>query len=178
MGASGTGTSTLARVLATRLASQAFDTDDFYWRPTDPPFRKKRTRDERIALMQEVFAPRSDWVLAGSLVGWGDAMIQRFTHVVYLTLPHTARRTRLHHREHRRHGNAILPGGALEDNHRAFLDYAMSYDRPEFTGRSRLMHESWLHELHCPVTRLDASPPPDELADRVIERLDRTAGAA
>jgi adenylate kinase family enzyme len=37
MGASGSGTSTLARGLANAFDSQAFDTDDFYWKPTIRP---------------------------------------------------------------------------------------------------------------------------------------------
>lgn len=178
MGASGCGTSTLARVLANRLGSQAFDTDDFYWYPTDPPFQRKRKPVERVGLMYELFVPRSDWVLAGSLAGWGDALIPRFTHVVFLTLGSAARGTRLHRREHQRLGNAIMPGGAREPDHRAFIDYAMAYDRPGFTGRNRETHEIWLEEIPCPVTRLEASAPPQDLADQVIERLDRTVGAA
>lgn len=178
LGASGAGTSTLARELAGRLATQAFDADDFYWHPTDPPFRRKRTRDARVALMQEVFAPRSDWVLAGSLSGWGDALIPRFTHVVFLTLDPAHRLARLRARERRRYGAAIGPGGALEHDHRAFLDYAMGYDADDFTGRSRLKHELWLAELPCPVIRLDGAPPPAALAGQVIEALDRVSDCA
>ena len=54
MGASGSGTSTLARGLANAFDSQAFDTDDFYWKPTDPPFTLKRPVADRIALMEEM----------------------------------------------------------------------------------------------------------------------------
>ena len=50
-GPSGAGTSTLGRTLAECLASQHFDTDDFYWVPTDPPFRDKRPIPERRGLM-------------------------------------------------------------------------------------------------------------------------------
>lgn len=184
-GASGTGSSTLARVLATRLASQAFDADDFYWRPGDPPFLEKRPREDRLALMQDMFVPRSDWILAGSVTGWGDALIPRFTHAVFLTLAPAQRLARLRRRERQRLGNAILPGGPREPEYRAFLDYAMGYDTPDFTGRNRIKHELWLAEhelwlaeLACPVIRLDSAPPPEALADIVIEALDRGTGAA
>lgn len=178
MGAIGVGSSTLGRVLATRLASQSFDTDDFYWRPSSPPFREKRPPEQRLALMQEMFAPRSDWVLSGALSGWGDPLIPRFTHVVFLTLAPALRLARLRQRERRRHGAAILPGGPLERDHRAFLDYAMGYDASEFPGRSRLAHETWMRDLPCPVIRLDAAPPPEALADHVIEALDRMPAEA
>jgi adenylate kinase family enzyme len=178
LGGSGSGTSTLARVLATRLASQAFDADDFYWHPTDPPFQKKRAPAERLALMEALFLPRSDWLLAGSISGWGDPLIPSLTHVVYLTLAPEARIIRLRRRERQRLGRAILPGGPQEQTHRAFLDYAMSYDFPDFPGRNRQKHELWMAELSCPVIRLDATPPPEKLADQVIEALDPTRAEA
>lgn len=177
-GASGVGTSTLARALADRLASQAFDTDDYYWRPTDPPFREKRLRAERVALMEEVFTPRADWVLAGSLMGWGDALIPRFTHIIFLTLAPATRLARLRRRERQRLGAAIAPGGALEAEHRAFLDYAMGYDLADFTGRNRVKHELWLDELPCPVIRLDAQPPVEALVAQALAALDPAADRA
>ncbi|PTW50178.1 AAA family ATPase [Rhodovulum kholense] len=177
-GASGAGCSTLARGLAVRLASQCFDTDDFYWHPSDPPFSRKRPPEERLALMAEIFLPRSDWILAGSLLGWGEPLVPRFTHVVFLTLPPAQRLARLRRRERLRYGDAILPGGPQAGAHRAFMDYAMGYDSPDFTGRTRVKHELWLEELPCPVIRLDSSVAPDLLADRVIEALDQTVGAA
>lgn len=51
MGASGAGVTTLGRALATALASPHHDTDDYYWKPTAPPYRDKRTREERLRLM-------------------------------------------------------------------------------------------------------------------------------
>ena len=99
MGASGSGTSTLARGLANAFDSQAFDTDDFYWKPTDPPFTEKRPVAERIALMQEVFLPRRDWILSGSFTSWGTPILPRLTHVVFLALPGAKRLARLRKRE-------------------------------------------------------------------------------
>ncbi|TCO72967.1 AAA family ATPase [Rhodovulum euryhalinum] len=172
LGAAGSGTSTLARALADRLASQAFDADDFLWVPSDPPFRQTRPPAERLALMQAVFAPRSDWVLAGAICGWGDALIPRLTHVLFLSAPTETRIIRLRRRERQRHGAAIAPGGARAQEFRAFLDYASAYDDPAFAGRCRQQHEAWLAGLACPVIRLDGADPPALLADRAIAALD------
>jgi adenylate kinase family enzyme len=101
-GASGTGTSTLARAIAPELKTQAFDTDDFYWTPSDPPFVKKRGLAERLRFMDEMFLPRRDWVLSGSLVSWGDPVIPRLTHVIFLTLAPGPRLARLRARVRRR----------------------------------------------------------------------------
>ena len=177
-GASGAGTSTLARTLADRLASQAFDTDDFYWRPTDPPFQSKRPVADRLALMDEMFLPRADWVLSGSLHSWGAPLMGRVTHVVFLTLPSARRLARLRARERRRYGARIAPGGDLEANFRGFLDWAMAYDEPGTKGRSRAAHEDWLATLDCPVIRLDAAAPVSKLAEAVLDALDEPAPAA
>lgn len=177
-GASGTGASTLARALASRLDSQVFDTDDFYWRPSDPPFRAKRPVAERLRLMHEVFVPRADWVISGSFAGWGDPLIPRLTHAIFLTLAPGPRLARLRARERRRHGEAIADGGPMAGTFRGFLDWAMGYDDPGFAGRSRRMHEDWLARLPCPVTRLDAAPPVADLLAAALAALDRAGRAA
>ncbi|MGC9371273.1 MAG: adenylate kinase [Paracoccaceae bacterium] len=178
LGASGTGCSTLARALADHLGSQAFDVDDFYWRPSDPPFADKRPIRERLALMEEMFLPRSDWILSGSCIGWGDAIVPRLTHVIFLTMPAGMRLARLRRRERRRFGKAIEPGGHRAEAFRSFLDWAMSYDDPVFTGRSRHLHEAWLAGLDCPVIRLDAAEPPDRLTAQALAALDPAPAGA
>lgn len=171
-GASGVGTSTLGRALATRLGSQAFDTDDFYWRPTDPPFRTKRPLDERRALMEALFLPRADWVLSGSLDSWGAGVVERLTCAVFLTLPPDVRRARLEVRERLRHGTAMDPGGPAHEEVRAFLAWADGYERGQRPGRSLARHEAWAEALPCPVFQLEAWQGPEDLAQIVIERLD------
>ncbi len=176
-GASGTGTSTLGRALATRLASQSFDTDDFYWRPTDPPFTESRQIADRLALMEAMFVTRSDWVLSGSLYSWGAPLMPRVTHVVFLTLPPGPRLARLRARERQRYGARIAPGGDLEAMHRGFLAWAMSYDDPGAQGRSRDAHEAWLATLSVPVIRLTSDRPAEELAEVVLAGLDEAVAA-
>lgn len=171
-GASGSGTSTLARALADRLGSQAFDTDDFYWHPTDPPFTRSRPAAERLRLMDEMFLPRTDWILSGSLHSWGGPVMERVSHVVFLTLGSGPRLARLRARERRRYGRRIAAGGDLEAMHRGFLAWAMSYDEPGAEGRSRESHEAWLSMLDVPVIRLTSDIPAGDLAERVVTALD------
>lgn len=178
MGASGSGTSTLARALASELATQAFDTDDFYWRPTDPPFTEKRPIPERLALMEDLFLPRSDWVLSGSMAGWGDPIIPRLTHVVFLTLDAETRLDRLGARERDRYGAEIAPGGPRERAYRSFMEWAASYDTDGTTGRSRVQHEAWLVQLPCPVIRLDVRSGVELLVRQTCDALDRGGASA
>ena len=83
-GASGAGTTTLGKHLANALRCVHFDSDDFYWLPTDPPFQTKRDMPERILLLQDSLSGNDDRVLSGSLVGWGDPLISLFTAVVFI----------------------------------------------------------------------------------------------
>lgn len=171
-GASGSGTSTLARGLAMAFDSQCFDTDDFYWKPTDPPFREKRPIAERLALMQELFLPRRDWVLAGSFLSWGAPIVPRLTHVILLTVPAGQRLARLRRRERLRADPEHMRTPAWQAAHAGFLDWAMSYDDPGFTGRTRAAHERWLETLDCPVIRIDAAGPADAVLSQALVALD------
>ena len=90
-GASGSGTTTLGRAVASALAIPHHDTDDYFWQPTAPPYRDKRDSAERLRLMREMFLPRAEWVLSGSLQGWGDPAISYFDIVVFLYTPRDLR---------------------------------------------------------------------------------------
>lgn len=158
-GASGTGTTTLGRAIADAWAVRHADTDDYFWEPTDPPYIRKRAGADRLRLMHAVFLPRRGWVLSGSLMGWGDPLIEHFDAVIFLTLDSTTRLARLEARERQRHAASNTPGGRQDAAHREFLDWARSYDDPGFTGRSRVRHEQWLAALACPVLRLDGAQP-------------------
>ena len=111
MGASGSGTTTLARALASQWAVPHADADDYFWVPTDPPYVEKRAEADRLRLMQEVFVPRGAWVLSGSVMGWGESLMTRVETVVFCTLPPAVRLERLRAREVVRYGARIEPGG-------------------------------------------------------------------
>jgi adenylate kinase family enzyme len=150
VGASGSGTTTLGRALAQRLGVPHFDTDHYFWIPTDPPFEKIRPVDERHALLGPDLA-RDAWVLSGSLCGGGDVYFPRFDLVVFLSVPSEVRLARLCAREGERYGNAIDPGGPLREKYEAFIAWASSYDTGSPVERSRRMHDDWLAKLPCPV---------------------------
>jgi adenylate kinase family enzyme len=171
-GASGSGTTTLGRVLAGELAVPHHDTDDYYWLPTVPPYATARPAGERLRLMQAMFAPRPAWVLSGSLGGWADPLVPRFDLVVFLRTATETRLDRLHAREVRRYGAAaIAPGGDRHREVEAFLDWASRYEHGDREGRTLQGHEAWLAALPCPVLRLDGGRPTAELAAAVMGAL-------
>jgi len=173
VGASGSGTTSLASAIATRYGHRHLDTDDFFWMPTSPPYREKRPREERLALLRQALLESGPWVLSGSLCGWGDPLIPEFELVVFLAVPTPVRLARLRVREIERYGqHAIAPGGELHQHHVEFLDWAGCYDTGGLEMRSRALHEAWLATLPCAVVRLEGDPSLAEQLARIVATLD------
>jgi adenylate kinase family enzyme len=165
MGASGAGTTTLARALADYWSVPHADADDYFWVPSDPPYVEKRPEAERLSLMWSVFVPREGWVLSGSVLGWGETVVAECDVVVFLTLDAEERLRRIQARERVRRAGGRVDEAALEE----FLEWARGYDDPSFQGRSRVAHEQWLAGLSQPVLRLDSSRTREELRDAVLD---------
>jgi adenylate kinase family enzyme len=168
-GASGSGTTTLGLALAGRLGIPHFDTDDFYWLPTDPPYQRARSKADRQSLMAEALASSDAWVVSGSLMLWGDRFVPLFDAVVFLYAPTEVRIERLRRRETAEFGEeAVASGGAMHENVKAFLDWAAAYDEGTREGRSLQMHTFWLDQFTCPVLRLDGTWAVDDLVREVM----------
>jgi len=166
VGASGAGTTTLGRALATRLGCPHLDTDDFFWLPSEPPFQHIRERGARQALLGAALARHPGWVLSGSLCGWGDVFIPLFELVVFLWVAPEIRLARLRERERAWYGTAIAPDGPRHETYERFMAWAAGYDEglgvPE---RCRRLHEQWLAALPCRVERfMDAGSAEDHVA--------------
>jgi adenylate kinase family enzyme len=169
VGGSGSGTTTLAKALAEKLRSPHFDSDDYYWEPTNPPFTTKRSVEKRLELLHKDLAQHESWALSGSLVSWGESIFPQLTHIVFLDIPPAVRMARLRERERARHGNRIDPGGDMHKIHTDFIEWAMRYDTAGLEQRSKKMHEEWLKQFNCPVIRIQEALPVDQLVKLVIK---------
>ena len=150
LGASGSGTTTLGRALAADMGLVHMDTDDYYWLPTDPMFTVKRPIDERLRLMNAAIdAADKGVVISGSLTGWGDPLIPRFTCVIRLDTPTEVRLERLKAREYAHFGERIREGGDMHQAHLEFLAWAAQYDTGDVTMRSKACHDAWMQQLPC-----------------------------
>jgi hypothetical protein len=165
MGASGSGTTTLGRALAGYWSVPHADTDDYFWLPSTPPYVEKRSEEERVRLMHELFVPREAWILSGSMAGWGDSIVAECDAVIFLTLNADERLRRLEARETRRRAGNAFDEFAWID----FISWARGYDDPDFDGRSLVAHEAWLGQLSKPVLRLNSSQPVEELRGAVLD---------
>lgn len=121
-GASCAGVTTLGHNLVTQLGVRHVDVDDFYWMPTNPPFTTKRPVSERVSLIQQKLGD-DGWVMTGSCIGWGDALITHADLIVFVVTATPVRLERLAAREEERFGNRIAPydwrGGWRTDKHSA-----------------------------------------------------------
>lgn len=133
-GATGSGTSTLAAAFSAATQSRALETDDYFWRPSDPPYRDKYDEGERCSALLKDLRSSPHAVVAGSLIGWGDELEDAFDLVAFLYLPTAIRMARLQLREERRFGKADP----------AFLAWAAQYDAGTAEGRSLERHQHWL----------------------------------
>jgi adenylate kinase family enzyme len=149
-GAAGCGSSTLGRALARHLECQLIDADDIFWLPTHPPYQARRPSADRVQMLEHATRATRNWVLSGAIVGWGETIISQFDLVVFLHVLSDVRLARLRERERERFGAAIDVGGAMHEQHQAFLQWAAGYDTG-LSGRTLQTDANWLAHLACPV---------------------------
>lgn len=169
-GASGAGTTTFGRILANALSVSHHDTDDYFWQPTASPYTVKRDPSDRLRLMRELFLPRPQWVLSGSLQGWGDSIAPHFDLVLFLYTEKSIRLQRLRAREAARYGaEAVASGGWRHKETEEFIAWASRYDDGNSVSRTFDQHQEWLASMSCPVLRLDgAQRLPDMLREVMV----------
>ena len=156
-GASGSGTTTLGDKICRELGYILMDTDDNFWMPTDPKFTTKRPIQDRIRLMRRIMEMSQNVVISGSLADWGNVLIPSFTLAIRIEMEQSLRLERIRQREQRTFGSRIEPGGDMYETHRAFMEWAKSYDTGGPEIRSRRKHDQWQTLLSCPVLLLDGA---------------------
>jgi adenylate kinase family enzyme len=168
-GASGTGTTALGRALAGRLRIPHFDSDDYYWIPTVPPYRIRRDKAVRDARLDEDLASFADWVWSGSALSWN--IQPAVTLCVFLTVPRELRLTRLRAREQAAFELPYVSHEERDAELEVFLAWAASYDDGGMTGRTLARHEAWLAGLSIPVLRIDGDTTTEQRVERVVDAL-------
>ncbi|MBX3034901.1 MAG: AAA family ATPase [Bdellovibrionaceae bacterium] len=169
-GASGSGTTTLGKQLSQKLNARHFDSNDYYWKKTNPPFIEKNPIPERHRLLLEDMGGLEGLVLSGSMHSWSDPFLPLFDLVVFLYVPAEVRIERLRRRERERYGSRILPGGDMHQAHLEFIEWARQYDQGEMSGRSKKLHEEWMARLSCPILRIENEIAIESAVKLVLER--------
>jgi adenylate kinase family enzyme len=168
-GASGSGTTTIGRELARLLNFEHFNTDDYFFMPTDPPFTQERPMQERIELLNA--AIKNSFVLSGCIREWGNAFDPMLSLAVFVITPTDVRLKRLEKREFEKYGERIKSGGDLYAYHKKFIEYSTTYDNGSMETRSLASQEYWANNLTCPVVRIDGTIDWRENAKAIAERF-------
>lgn len=171
-GASGSGVTTLGKALANKLCIPYFDSDDYYWVKTDPPFTKKRAPEERNKLLLSELAKTDDWILGGSVFTWGENLFPKFDLNVFLYLPQSVRMERLKKREFQRYGAVIYTDPGRKKWSEDFLAWAADYD--EGTGistRTLQFHQQCLSKINEKVLEIKGDFTTEERTIRIIKVL-------
>lgn len=167
-GASGSGVTTLGKVLSEKLGFPYFDSDDYFWEKSDPPFTKKRETAARNASLQKDLQAFPHWVLGGSVINWDDTFFTQFELAVFLWLPPAVRLARLRQREWERYGNIIFLDPERNRLYNEFLQWASGYDDNSINGRTLTAHEAWIRRLSCPVLEIREDIPTEKRMEIVL----------
>lgn len=146
-GASGTGTTTLGKVIAQRYNIKHVDSDDVFWHPTEVPYQKIRTNDEQLNELKKQLPSGSSWVLSGSIDLWEDYLKEETTHLFFLTLNDSTRIERIIVRERSRFGKRIDKEGDLYETHLAFINWTKSYFISSTEKSNYDIHLKWYRDF-------------------------------
>lgn len=167
-GGPGSGCTSTARALGERLGVPVVDSDAYFHKLTDPPFQEQYTLEERRALMRPVLDPEGSWILSGSVATWGLHALAP-THSVFLNTPQATRLQRLLDRQRAQFGVRIDPGGDMQEEHDAFLEWAAGYEEREGSGRNLATDRGFL-TAQC-ARFLEVND--DEALDEIVSRLEK-----
>ncbi|WP_294249215.1 adenylate kinase [uncultured Chryseobacterium sp.] len=171
-GASGSGVTTLGHSLGQKLGTAYFDSDDYFWLKSEPPFTMKRDPEERNRMLSRDLDTTGHWILGGSVFRWGDGLLPDFDLVVFLYLPPAARMERLKKREWERYGDLIFTDEQRAAQHQQFIDWAAGYDHATgLTGRNLQAHNDWLKQIQSPVLRIEGTQTVQEREQLIMHKM-------
>lgn len=170
-GASGSGTSTVGKVIAKKLDIVCFDFDDYYWIPGNPPFTKPRKAEEKFRMIVNDTNGLDDFVISGHYAVEFKPLDDWLTHAVFIWVPAKIQQQRLRRRELEWFGDRILPGGDMYEGHEAFIKWAGNYDLNNDRGRNIKKHIERMKLLECPVIRIGGDMPLDEVQKKILHDL-------
>ena len=171
-GASGSGKSTLAADLANHLNCKHLESDNYYWKKTNPPYQEKTLVNERLQNLAQDFDRYENVVISGSLIDWGDKWLSGFDFGIFLFVPPEIRIQRLLDREKQRYGSALENDPVIKQTSKEFLDWAKQYDNPEFDGQSLHLHKTWMKKLQFPILTIDGNSSRSERMHTVLQYIE------
>jgi adenylate kinase family enzyme len=171
-GASGTGVTTLGRALSTKLKIPYFDSDDYFWEHSDPPFTVRRDPVKRNELIKADLEKEDSLILGGSVIDWGDQILPSFNLIVFLWLPPEIRLDRLTVREYARYGDQLTADPNRRKQFHKFMAWAADYDTcTGVANRTIVAHEQWLKKQTCPILEIRENITTEQRMEIILSRL-------
>ncbi|WP_303318797.1 AAA family ATPase [Flavivirga abyssicola] len=170
-GASGSGTTTFGKKIEGRTDFKHLDVDNYYWKKTNPPYQEKTPLIERNKNLKIDFEKFENIVVSGSMVSWGKEWETAFDLAVFIQLENTERMERLKKRENQRYGKKLLTDTKIQQNSKAFLEWANQYENPNFQGRTLKIHNNWIELLDCKVLRLNGANDLNDNIEIIINEI-------
>jgi shikimate kinase len=172
LGPTGSGTSTLGKMIADYYGIPWFDTDEISWAKTDPPFTEMKRRDQRVKILKEIFENNNSLVLSGAAISWGNFIGNHLDIVIYKYVEQEIRIKRLYERAKNRHGDRILPGNDMYEIHQKLIDYTKQYETGGMEVRSKKNQLTWLNTLQCKIVYLEGSKTLQEEMKIVLSEIE------
>jgi adenylate kinase family enzyme len=169
-GASGSGVTTLGQALSERLGYPYFDSDHYFWFPSDPPFIERRPPEERNAMINKEMAGNESWILGGSVINWNNNW--QFDLSVFLYIPQELRLQRLKDREHERYGEIIYTDKERNRLYNEFIEWARGYDELITNSRSLHSHKNWMNNLKTPLLVIEGAITVEERVEAVLKKIE------
>ncbi|MFD2562103.1 AAA family ATPase [Aquimarina rubra] len=174
-GASGSGTTTLAKEIEKNTDFVHLDVDDYYWKKTEPPFQEKIPLTERNKYLKADFQKYKNVIISGSMVSWGKEWETIFDLAIFIHLDNEERMHRLYQREKQRYGEKLYTDQKIQQTSKAFLDWANEYENPDFEGRSLKIHMNWMESLDCKVLRINGKMILKNKTEKVLTEINNMA---
>jgi len=148
-GANGSGKTTLGRELARILNFKHMDIEDYHFENSEIPYTVERSREDCLNLMLADIEKYHSFVITAVTGDFGDTIPLLYELAVYITAPIELRRKRIEQRIYEQHGERILKGGDMYEQHIKFVEFAAT--------RSLSRIEQWGETLICPVIHIDGT---------------------
>jgi len=174
-GASGSGVTTLGKALSEELNLEYFDSDDFFWLPTQIPFTERQNLEMRNSIVSDKLLTSENWIFGGSIIHWGENVFPAFDLIIFLYLPPDVRLERLRKREHERYGEEITTNPERAKKFQEFMDWAKDYDHHTgIANRTLKAHLEWLSGMNIPLIEIsgdyDLSQKMEIILDTIKQR--------
>lgn len=173
-GATGTGKTTLAYEFAKRTGFEHIDSDDYYWKKTNPPFQEKIPLTERNEKLKIDFHKYENVVVSGSMISWGEEWKTAFDLAVFMILENTKRLERLKKRENERYGEKLLTDKKIQKISMEYLDWANQYENLNFDGTTIKIHTNWIEQIECKVLTLNGECEPNQNVEKILTEIKTT----